>query len=52
MLIQTCSNPDCLYLHDIGSHGDGFTKDEMISACTRYFFFHTFLHADGDFSDC
>ncbi|XP_065010437.1 uncharacterized protein LOC135640171 isoform X1 [Musa acuminata AAA Group] len=32
---MTCSNPDCLYLHDIGSHGDGFTKDEMISACTR-----------------
>ncbi|CAL9123712.1 unnamed protein product, partial [Musa textilis] len=31
----TCSNPDCLYLHDIGSHWDGFTKDEMISACTR-----------------
>ncbi|ONK67852.1 uncharacterized protein A4U43_C05F4450 [Asparagus officinalis] len=32
---MTCSNPDCLYLHDIGSHEDSFTKDEIISAYTR-----------------
>ncbi|XP_074589627.1 uncharacterized protein LOC141845472, partial [Curcuma longa] len=31
----TCSNPDCLYLHDIGSQEDSFTKDETISAYTR-----------------
>ncbi|CAL9057907.1 unnamed protein product [Musa banksii] len=30
-----CSNPDCLYLHDIGSQDDSFTKDEVISAYTR-----------------
>ncbi|XP_057782728.1 uncharacterized protein LOC131000708 isoform X2 [Salvia miltiorrhiza] len=30
-----CSNPDCLYLHDIGSQEDSFTKDEVISAYTR-----------------
>ncbi|XP_051143345.1 uncharacterized protein LOC127259791 isoform X2 [Andrographis paniculata] len=27
-----CSNPDCLYLHEIGSQEDSFTKDEIISA--------------------
>ncbi|XP_071933474.1 uncharacterized protein [Coffea arabica] len=30
-----CSNPDCLYLHEIGSQEDSFTKDEIISAFTR-----------------
>ncbi|XP_039059516.1 uncharacterized protein LOC120203258 [Hibiscus syriacus] len=30
-----CSNPDCLYLHEIGSQEDSFTKDEIISACSR-----------------
>ncbi|XP_038693335.1 uncharacterized protein LOC119991167 isoform X1 [Tripterygium wilfordii] len=30
-----CSNPDCLYLHEVGSHEDSFTKDEIISAYTR-----------------
>ncbi|KAG6415435.1 hypothetical protein SASPL_122846 [Salvia splendens] len=30
-----CSNPDCLYLHDIGSQDDSFTKDEVISEHTR-----------------
>ncbi|XP_010253492.1 PREDICTED: uncharacterized protein LOC104594737 isoform X2 [Nelumbo nucifera] len=30
-----CSNPDCLYLHDIGTQEDSFTKDEIISAYTR-----------------
>ncbi|XP_073054757.1 uncharacterized protein [Primulina eburnea] len=30
-----CSNPDCLYLHEIGSQEDSFTKDEVISAYTR-----------------
>ncbi|MCD7452197.1 hypothetical protein HAX54_015477 [Datura stramonium] len=30
-----CTNPDCLYLHDIGSQEDSFTKDEVISAYTR-----------------
>ncbi|KAJ6838496.1 uncharacterized protein M6B38_321070 [Iris pallida] len=30
-----CNNPDCLYLHDIGSQEDNFTKDEIISAYTR-----------------
>ncbi|KAL5206425.1 hypothetical protein ABZP36_034634 [Zizania latifolia] len=32
---QTCGNPDCLYLHDVGSQEDSFTKDEIISAYTR-----------------
>ncbi|KAK4255022.1 hypothetical protein QN277_008083 [Acacia crassicarpa] len=30
-----CSNPDCLYLHEIGCQEDSFTKDEIISAYTR-----------------
>ncbi|KAM7527871.1 hypothetical protein LguiB_031281 [Lonicera macranthoides] len=30
-----CSNPDCLYLHEIGLQEDSFTKDEIISAYTR-----------------
>ncbi|TKY48485.1 CCR4-NOT transcription complex subunit 4 [Spatholobus suberectus] len=30
-----CSNSDCLYLHEIGSQEDSFTKDEIISAYTR-----------------
>ncbi|XP_020574431.1 uncharacterized protein LOC110020616 isoform X2 [Phalaenopsis equestris] len=30
-----CSNPDCLYLHDIGCQDDSFSKDEIISACSR-----------------
>ncbi|XP_057449070.1 uncharacterized protein LOC130740465 isoform X3 [Lotus japonicus] len=30
-----CSNPDCLYLHEIGSQEDSFSKDEIISAYTR-----------------
>ncbi|XP_020693897.2 uncharacterized protein LOC110107830 isoform X2 [Dendrobium catenatum] len=32
---MTCSNPDCLYLHDIGCQDDSFTKDEIISAYSR-----------------
>ncbi|CAA7032113.1 unnamed protein product [Microthlaspi erraticum] len=30
-----CVNPDCLYLHEVGSEEDSFTKDEVISAHTR-----------------
>ncbi|CAN8252668.1 unnamed protein product [Cochlearia groenlandica] len=30
-----CVNPDCLYLHEVGSQDDSFTKDEIISAHTR-----------------
>ncbi|XP_068668358.1 uncharacterized protein [Aristolochia californica] len=30
-----CSNPDCLYLHEVGVQEDSFTKDEIISAYTR-----------------
>lgn len=30
-----CNNPDCLYLHEIGSQEDSFSKDEIISAYTR-----------------
>ncbi|KAL6566670.1 hypothetical protein OROMI_015074 [Orobanche minor] len=30
-----CSNQDCLYLHEIGSQEDSFTKDEIVSAYTR-----------------
>jgi CCR4-NOT transcription complex subunit 4 len=29
-----CTNPDCLYLHEIGSQEDSYTKDEIISAYT------------------
>ncbi|GMI84063.1 hypothetical protein like AT3G45630 [Hibiscus trionum] len=32
---MSCSNPDCLYLHEIGSQEDSFTKDEIISAYSR-----------------
>ena len=31
----SCSNPDSLYLHEIGSQEDSFTKDEIILAYTR-----------------
>ncbi|XP_010557304.1 PREDICTED: uncharacterized protein LOC104826353 isoform X2 [Tarenaya hassleriana] len=30
-----CTNPDCLYLHEVGSQEDSFTKDEIISAYMR-----------------
>ncbi|KAE8678931.1 hypothetical protein F3Y22_tig00111402pilonHSYRG00490 [Hibiscus syriacus] len=30
-----CNNPDCLYLHAIGSQEDSFTKDEIISVYSR-----------------
>ncbi|XP_045799789.1 uncharacterized protein LOC123893979 isoform X1 [Trifolium pratense] len=30
-----CSNPDCVYLHEVGSQEDSFTKDEVVSAYTR-----------------
>ncbi|CAI0548568.1 unnamed protein product [Linum tenue] len=30
-----CTNPDCLYLHEVGSQEDSFTKDEIISEYTR-----------------
>jgi CCR4-NOT transcription complex subunit 4 len=29
-----CNNPDCLYLHDIGTQEDSLTKEEMVSPCT------------------
>ena len=35
-LVQPCSNPDCLYLHEVGPQEDSFSKDEIISAYTRY----------------
>lgn len=49
--MQPCSNPDCLYLHEIGSQEDSFTKDEIVSEYTRYlhldsfnyFFYHFIL---------
>ncbi|WJX62305.1 glucan endo-1,3-beta-D-glucosidase [Trifolium repens] len=28
------SNPDCVYLHEVGSQEDSFTKDEVVSAYT------------------
>ncbi|PNY05667.1 RNA-binding (RRM/RBD/RNP motif) family protein [Trifolium pratense] len=31
---ETC-NPDCVYLHEVGSQEDSFTKDEVVSAYTR-----------------
>ncbi|XP_049409076.1 uncharacterized protein LOC125872403 isoform X1 [Solanum stenotomum] len=30
-----CTNLDCLYLHEVGSQEDSFSKDEIISAYTR-----------------
>uniref|UniRef100_A0A7N0ULA7 CCR4-NOT transcription complex subunit 4 n=1 Tax=Kalanchoe fedtschenkoi TaxID=63787 RepID=A0A7N0ULA7_KALFE len=30
-----CGNPDCLYLHEVGSQEDSFTKDEIVPAHTR-----------------
>ncbi|XP_022947300.1 uncharacterized protein LOC111451202 isoform X1 [Cucurbita moschata] len=30
-----CSNPDCLYLHEVSSQEDSFSKDEIISEYTR-----------------
>ncbi|CAL5397228.1 unnamed protein product [Camellia sinensis] len=34
-VLKSCSNPDCLYLHEIGTQEDSFTKDGIISAYTR-----------------
>ncbi|GFZ20540.1 RNA binding (RRM/RBD/RNP motifs) family protein [Actinidia rufa] len=34
-IVQPCSNPDCLYLHDFGSQEESFTKDEIISARSK-----------------
>lgn len=31
-----CNNPDCLYLHDVGSEEDSFTKEELASKCGRF----------------
>ncbi|KAI4300227.1 hypothetical protein L6164_033625 [Bauhinia variegata] len=31
----SCSNRDCLYLHDYGSQEDSFTKDELVLAFAR-----------------
>ncbi|KAL8136650.1 hypothetical protein V2J09_002651 [Rumex salicifolius] len=31
-VLEPCTNPDCLYLHEIGSQEDSFSKDEIISA--------------------
>ncbi|KAL5061073.1 hypothetical protein RYX36_032677 [Vicia faba] len=31
-----CNNPDCVYLHEIGSQEDSFTKDEIVSAYTSH----------------
>ena len=28
---QTCGNPECMYLHDIGEAKDSFTKEEMLA---------------------
>ena len=28
---QTCGNPECMYLHDIGEARDSFTKEEMLA---------------------
>lgn len=50
MLLQPCGNPDCLYLHEIGSQEDSFTKDEIVSAYTRYFYI--WLHSAMYFPDC
>ncbi|XP_074285520.1 uncharacterized protein LOC141611021 [Silene latifolia] len=30
-----CTNPDCLYLHEIGSQQDSFIKDEICTAYSR-----------------
>ncbi|KAL0460655.1 UNVERIFIED_CONTAM: putative general negative regulator of transcription C16 [Sesamum latifolium] len=49
-LLQPCSNPDCLYLHEIGSQEDSFTKDEIISAYTSNGFslyFHVLMASEG-----
>ncbi|KAF6150537.1 hypothetical protein GIB67_030338, partial [Kingdonia uniflora] len=32
---QCCNNPDCLYLHDVGTQEDSFSKDEIVTAYTR-----------------
>lgn len=37
LFIQPCTNADCLYLHEFGPEEDSFTKDEIITAYTRYF---------------
>ncbi|KAL0673187.1 hypothetical protein Bca4012_001168 [Brassica carinata] len=34
-ITEACVNPDCLYLHEVGSQEDSFTKDEAISSHTR-----------------
>lgn len=35
LLLQPCNNVECLYLHEIGSQEDSFTKDETISVHMR-----------------
>lgn len=47
-LVQPCTNPDCLYLHEIGSQEDSYTKDEIISAYTRYL--HVVIHPNVNLS--
>ncbi|MFQ6619569.1 hypothetical protein Gotur_000516 [Gossypium turneri] len=48
---NTCSvNPDCLYLHEIGSQEDSFTKDEIISAYTRYIHLAVFSASSSFFT--
>lgn len=45
---QTCNNPDCLYLHEIGEHTDSFTKEQMVSKLgTKNQNFHELTHPPG-----
>lgn len=39
LLLQPCTIADCLYLHDFGPEEDSFSKDDIVSAFTRYCLF-------------
>ena len=42
---QECTNPDCLYLHEIGMHTDSFTKEEMLARYgSKHQNFHELTH--------
>merc|ERR1719316_1251894 len=45
---QECTNPDCLYLHEIGDHADSFTKEEMLARYgSKHQNFHELTHPLG-----
>eukprot|EP00002_Diphylleia_rotans_P000854 TRINITY_DN10456_c0_g1_i2.p1 TRINITY_DN10456_c0_g1~~TRINITY_DN10456_c0_g1_i2.p1 ORF type:complete len:887 (+),score=152.11 TRINITY_DN10456_c0_g1_i2:141-2801(+) len=44
---QPCTNPECMYLHEIGLDEDSFTKEDMTSIGTKSKAFHEMTHGSG-----